>query len=125
MAIQHEAKEVYAYLEWFKYQYPDILVYKIQNEGKRNPWMSKKLGIVAGMPDLQIIRAVGHYHSLWIEMKRADGKGKLSSNQEMIIAKLKSEDHAVVVCAGWEKAKSETQDYLNGHYYQSYDQDMS
>lgn len=111
-----ETREIDAFLEWFSLQYPNIIIYKNQNEGKRKPWLAKKLGIVAGIPDLHIIKSVGKWHSYYIEMKLPDGKGVLSVSQKNMIEKLIKENHAVDVCHGWEKAREATLDYFNGHY---------
>lgn len=111
-----ETAEVESYLKWFRLQHPHILIYKNQNEGKRVPWLAKKVGILAGIPDLHIIKSVGKWHSYYIEMKLPDGKGILSSVQKTVIQKLIEENHAVDVAHGWEDAMYKTQDYLQGKY---------
>jgi hypothetical protein len=111
-----ETQEVEAFVKWFRLQHPQILIYKNQNEGKRRPWLAKKLGILAGIPDLHIIKSVGKWHSYYIEMKLPDGKGVLSPMQKTVITRLIEADHAVDVAHGWEDAMRKTHDYLNGHY---------
>ena len=109
-----EQLELEAYLKWFGFMHPDVLIYKINNEGKRNPRTAKASGIVAGMPDLHIVRAIYPYHSLYIEMKRADGKGRLSEAQRCVITLLRQEGHYVVICEGWEEAAKDTMEYFHG-----------
>jgi hypothetical protein len=111
-----ESREIAAYLEWFHYQFPNIFIYKNQNEGKRHPALARKLGIQAGIPDLHIIKAVDPWHSYYIEMKLPNAKGIVSIAQKLVRDKLISEKHAVDICHGWVKAKEATLDYFNGHY---------
>lgn len=107
-----EQLEIEAYLKWMSIQHPDVLVFKIQNEGKRNPRTAKKIGIVAGIPDLQILRSSKNWNGMFIEMKRADGKGKLSANQLACHQKILDENYFVATCKGWEDAKFLTSIYL-------------
>lgn len=43
------------------------------NEGKRNPWEAKKIGIMAGPSDYFLPVPTDRYHGLWLEVKT---KGK-------------------------------------------------
>lgn len=84
---------------WFRYQYPEHLIYAIPNGGQRNKIVAAKLkeeGVLSGVPDLHIPVAKGIYHGLYIEMKA--GKNKLTDNQITIIDKLKNEGYKCAVC---------------------------
>lgn len=95
-----------------------VLLHSIPNGGFRAKttasWM-KREGQLAGMPDLCLpvphIDASGNvWHSLYIEMKRMDGR--LSDSQTAIISKLRQYQNKVVVCFGAEAAIAALQEYL-------------
>jgi hypothetical protein len=78
------------------------LIYHIVNEGKRSPQEGAKLkreGLRSGMPDLHLpVESFdGKYLSLYLEMKREDGKGRLSDEQTSVIAKLRKYGNRVEV----------------------------
>lgn len=112
-----EAKDVEAYFEWFRMQYPKIIAYKTPNEGKRDPRFVKSGGILAGIPDIFIAKPVGSKHGLYIEMKPSDGSGKLQVMQILVMQQLREENYVAESCIGWEQAKDVTLDYLHGHYH--------
>lgn len=90
------------FVNWFRYQFPKVLIIHIPNGGKRHAGEAaklKRMGVVAGVPDLFIPE-----WRLWVEMKRVKG-GKLSENQKNIIPELERIGYTVVVCNGFEDAK--------------------
>jgi len=50
------------------------LFFKVDNEGRRKPWMSKILGILPGLPDYCLPVSDGYYMSFWIELKAVGKK---------------------------------------------------
>ena len=69
-------------ITWFKYQYPNHVLYAIPNGGKRNLREASRLkaeGVLAGVSDLFLMKPSNGYHGLFIEMKA--GKGKQTDNQ--------------------------------------------
>jgi len=112
-----EAKDIEAYFQWFRLQYPRIVAYKNNNEGKRDPRFVKSGGILSGVPDIFIAKPIRPWHGLYIEMKPADGSGKISQNQKMVIEALQNEGYVAEICIGWEHAKNTTVDYFNGYFY--------
>lgn len=44
------------------------------NEGKRNPWKAKEIGIIAGPSDYFLPVSSGKYHGLWLEIKTKGNK---------------------------------------------------
>jgi len=78
------------------------LIYHIPNEGKRSPQEGARLkreGLKAGVPDLHLAVQShdGKFLSLYLEMKRENGKGVLSDEQTSMIAKLRYYGHRVEV----------------------------
>ena len=104
-----------ACVNWFKYQYPNILIHHSPNGGKRNVIEAakfKNMGVKAGFPDIFIGTARNDYHGLFIEMKY--GKGSTTDNQENVILKLKSENYKVEVCKSVDEFMNVVNGYLKG-----------
>lgn len=95
-------------------KFPELeLLYHIPNGGKRNKAEAarfKSMGVKAGVPDLHLPVARGRYHSLYIELKAANGR--VSENQTEWLAALNQQGNKAVVCYGWEQAAQAIKDYL-------------
>ena len=94
--------------------YPGVIVFAIPNGGRRELREAARLkaeGVLAGVPDLFIARALSGYHGLFVEMKRAKG-GSVSSHQAKLIERLRDEGYRVEVCRGADAAWSKIVDYL-------------
>lgn len=94
-----EAQEQEAVVEYCDLRH--IPVYAIPNGGKRNPSEAahlKRQGVRAGVPDLCIPAARGHYNGLYIEMKV--GRNKPTEAQYEWIARLRENGYAAYVCYG-------------------------
>jgi hypothetical protein len=73
----YEDKMQIEYVRWFKYQYPNIAIHHSPNGGFRTNFEAaqfKRMGTMAGFPDLFIMYANSSYHGLFIELKTAEGK---------------------------------------------------
>jgi hypothetical protein len=104
MAVLPEDIEQINFVNWFRHNHPDIMIFHVPNGGKRNAREAarlKQMGVLAGIPDLFIPSLM-----LWIEMKRTKG-GSLSKHQKEIIPKLESYGYKVFVCKGFEDAKKQ------------------
>lgn len=112
-----EKQECIAFVEWFSIAFPHTLMFKIQNEGKRNPREAKKIGIVAGMPDYLICAPKYKWHGLFIEMKEPGFNKKYPQNQIDIHTKLIREMYCCQFAKGWDEAREIVLDYFNGHCY--------
>ena len=92
-----EHSEQVGFINWFRSQYPEILIFAIPNGEKRSISVAKRLkmeGVVRGVPDLFIPA-----WNLWIEMKRVSG-GRLSTDQKQMISYLENIGHTVIVGKG-------------------------
>ena len=90
----------------------DYLIH-IPNGGSRNIIEAaklKKMGVKAGMPDLQLLEANESYHGLWIELKAK--KGKLQPSQRLMIQRLEEQGYLCKVCFGAGEAINEIKKYL-------------
>lgn len=89
------------------------LLYAIPNGARTAIKTAVKLkaeGLKRGIPDLCLPVARGGYHALYVEMKAL--KGSLSKDQKLVIGGLIEQGNRVVVCKGWEAAKTTILDYL-------------
>lgn len=116
--IQHEANEQEALFDWAAFmsgRYPELeLLYHIPNGGSRNTIEAanlKRQGVKAGVPDLCLPVARGHFHGLYIELKH--GSNKPSENQTRWIAALRIQGYVAEVCYGWQQAVEVITEYLN------------
>ena len=92
-----ESQEQITFVQWFRMQFPKVLIYAIPNGGMRNKFEAtrmKREGIVPGVPDLHIPQ-----WKLWIEMKRQQG-GTVSGEQKDIIQHLETIGHEVIIGKG-------------------------
>lgn len=73
----HEDAEQYIVAEFIRRQYPKVL-FTISPvsmiSGMRRAIRAKRLGYGVGTPDMMIFHPAGHYHGLFIEMKRPPEK---------------------------------------------------
>lgn len=102
MEICSEAQEQMAFLEWFEWSYPKILILHIPNGERRDARTGaklKRMGVKAGIPDLFIPE-----WRIWIEMK--SNKGRLSPIQSNICERLTQIGYEVIVGYGFEDAKN-------------------
>ncbi len=69
-------------VKWFRYQYPDLVLFAIPNGGRRGKIeasIMKGEGVLAGVADLFLMCRNETFNGLFIEMKV--GKGKQSDSQ--------------------------------------------
>lgn len=88
-------------------------LFHIPNGGSRNiieATKLKKMGVKAGVPDLQLIVPNGEVHGLWIELKAQ--KGKLQPSQKIMIQRLEAQGYICKVCFGADEAINEIKKYL-------------
>ena len=88
-------------------------LFHIPNGGSRNIIEAsklKKMGVKAGVPDLQLIVPNGLIHGLWIELKSKTGK--LQPSQRLMIQRLEEQGYMCKVCFGADEAINEIKKYL-------------
>jgi hypothetical protein len=99
--VPSEDHEQMLFVQWFRRNYPGVLIYAIPNGGHRHIAVAAKLkatGAVKGIPDLHVPA-----WCLWVEMKRRKG-GTLSPEQKEMIAYLQGIGHEVIVGRGFDNA---------------------
>lgn len=114
-----EYQHCLTFYQWTQYQ-PSLKgnVIKIVNEGKRSLREGarlKAIGLSAGEPDYLIPVPIGKYHSLFIEMKTPDQKGKKQKKEQLAkIERLNKLGHYAIISYGCDTAIQITIDYLGG-----------
>ena len=104
--VPTEDQEQIALMSWahhVKYgngRLSDYLIH-IPNGGSRNVIEAakfKKMGVKAGVPDLQLLVPNSLIHGLWIELKSK--KGKLQPSQRLMMQRLEEQGYLCKVCFG-------------------------
>jgi len=106
-----EHSEQVGFINWFRSQYPETLIFAIPNGEKRAISVAKRLkmeGVVRGVPDLFIPA-----WNLWVEMKRVSG-GRLSTDQKQMISYLENIGHTVIVGKGATDASQQVLKFMEG-----------
>jgi hypothetical protein len=118
MHIEEDHQEMV--VNWFRMQYPSILMFAIPNGGQRGILEAKRLklgGVLPGVPDLFIAKGMRGLNGLFVEMKRPKQKGMpnpmVSRHQQGIIAHLLENSYGAVICYGFDEAKTVIVDYLD------------
>lgn len=92
------------------------LLFHIPNGGYRSKMEAGRLklqGVKAGVPDIFLPVPRGPWHGLWIEMKRPDGKGRVSGHQQVWMVELSLQGYFVTICNSAEEAIDKISDYLS------------
>jgi len=95
--------------------YPDIIIASIPNGGDRTASERVRLhseGVLAGMPDLCVLEALGGYHGLFVEMKTATGQQ--SKEQKALQLQLNNRGYLCVVARSASEGFEIIKGYLNG-----------
>lgn len=102
-----------ACVNWFRYLYPQYLIWAIPNGGQRNAVVAAKLkteGVLAGVPDLFIAVPRREFHGLFIEMKA--GKNKPTDEQKNVMQRLWEAGYKCEVCYSVEEFIEVINNYL-------------
>lgn len=113
--VRSEELEQAAVVRYISYVYPQVK-YCASAGGVRTSIKQalkmKRTGYVKGFPDIQICKAVGGYHGLFIEMKRINGT--LDKSQKEWLDSLNKEGYLARCCKGFDSAKLLIDQYLHG-----------
>ncbi len=105
--LEHE--EQVGFVNWFRQNFPSVLIFAIPNGEHRAITVAKRLrseGVVKGIPDLFIPEWL-----LWVEMKRQRG-GRLSSDQSNVIEHLVNSGHDVIIGLGAKDASRKVLEFI-------------
>lgn len=112
-----EQESVFQWANIFETRYPELRwLHAIPNGGSRNPIEAaklKRMGVKAGVPDIELPVAKGGYTGLHIELKRMEG-GRVSLLQKEWIEGLSELGRLAAVCKGAREAIPLIEKYLRG-----------
>jgi len=122
MRNQDESLQQKAVIEWAKW-YPSLKWLHSSLNGamlhgsklsRAKQWNKLKAeGAKKGVLDLFLPQARNGYHGLYIEMKRADGKGRLTPEQKTFSKDQTNAGYLCVVCNGADEAIREIKEYMD------------
>ena len=111
--LTKEDKLQHRIISYLKYQYPDLLLAHVPNEGKRSifeRFKFKYLGGSSGIPDLLIFKKNKYYSGLAIELKV--GYNKPTANQKAWIDNLNKNNWLAIWVNDYDKCIEIIKKYL-------------
>ena len=102
----------YDCLKWLHHVPNGAFLHGNQQQRARQMIKLKKQGVKVGVLDLFLPAARHGYHGLYIEMKRRDGKGRLSPEQKEFSADISEAGYLCVTCNGADEAIAEIKNYM-------------
>lgn len=112
MQTDTEHSHQVTFVNWFRQNYPDCIIFAIPNGDLRNMHVAKRLkteGVLSGVPDLCCLLP---NLAVWIEMKKEKG-GTVSKSQKEMHLKMEKLGHKVNICKGYEEAIICIENYIN------------
>jgi len=100
-------------VNWFWLAYPNIYIHHSPNGGKRNAREAarfKKMGTMAGYPDLHIVHQSRGYGGLFIELKSP--KGVLTDAQMAFMEYAIEKNYRYMVCRSSKEFEQAVNNYL-------------
>ncbi|GAB3881428.1 VRR-NUC domain-containing protein [Spirosoma agri] len=111
--IEHNLQKLC--IDWFRLDYPQLMIAAVPNAGDRSPAEAQKMlneGLLPGFPDTVIPFPSASYHGLFAELKTV--KGRISPQQHIVHAHLRALGYQVIVPRTFEEFQSQVTDYLHG-----------
>lgn len=101
----------------FRLAYPGLrrVLFAIPNGGRRDrraAGLLKAEGVLAGVPDLMLAVPSGDFSGLFIEVKRPDGRGRVSKEQREVAALLRRQGYRVEVVDSADVGMRVIEEYL-------------
>jgi hypothetical protein len=118
--MQKERNEQIAFITWLRMKYPEAItiispIVKYGGTLKQRliqGHIQKRMGYIAGTPDIFIPCARGGFNGLFIELK-AKG-GYLSEDQASMAKRLNKHGFCAICCHGFEEAIEKAEKYMKG-----------
>jgi hypothetical protein len=102
-----------ACMQWMKYAHPDVLAFHVPNGGKRNAREGakfKRMGVLAGVPDVLILEPKQGFNGFAVELKVKGGK--LSKNQKDRLKEFAACNWKILVCYSFDEFEHHLNEYL-------------
>ena len=112
--MKHEESKIQQNcVRYFRYQYPDYILFAVPNGGKRGRTESaimKGEGVLAGVADLFFAMPSKTFHGLFIEIKTE--KGKQSAHQKYFETRAIMSGYDYKICRSLDEFIKTVNDYL-------------
>jgi hypothetical protein len=102
-----------AAMRWIRLAYPKAVSFHVANERKTSPMRGaklKKMGVLAGVPDIHILEPNKIYCGLFIELKTE--KGRLTPSQRDVIERIENAGYKCAVCRSLDEVIDLVDDYF-------------
>ena len=112
MVYPSESSEQIAFVNWFRINYPELIIFSVPNGGFRNVIEAKRLkdeGVLAGSCDILVLMPKGK--SLFIEFKKQVG-GTISKEQKKFMKELERLEFDYFVAYGFRDGVEKLQNYF-------------
>ena len=99
---------------WFRYQYPEYLIFAVPNGGARDAVTGRILkaeGVVAGVADLILLMPNKRHNCLCIEMKTE--KGRQQASQKEWQEKIEAVGGKYIICRSFDEFTKAINEYLD------------
>lgn len=106
-----------AVVQWFRVQFPDAFLTISPSGMKLSIGVAtklKRMGYLAGTPDLLILHPVGDFCGCFIELKTEEGKP--SAQQMAVLTRLRDAGYYTAVCYGFDDAVKTITAYMENKY---------
>tara|TARA_R110001599_G_scaffold26223_4_gene92577 strand:+ start:936 stop:1271 length:336 start_codon:yes stop_codon:yes gene_type:complete len=103
-----------AAMRWIRLAYPNAVSFHVANERKTSPMRGgklKKMGVLAGVPDIHILEPNKIYCGLFIELKTE--KGRLTPSQKDVIERIENAGYKCAVCRSLSEVICLVDDYFD------------
>lgn len=113
MTINKESIELIKIMDWVRFNNLDKFIFHIANERRTTPQQGallKRMGVLAGVSDLCVMKPSGMFHGLFIELKAE--KGKATPKQLEFLETMRSNGYDACVVHGAERAIEHIKSYL-------------
>lgn len=110
---QSESALQSACINWFRYQYPKLIMFAIPNGGQRSEIggaILKREGVLAGVSDLFLMEPRGVFHGMFIEMKTPDNY--MTEKQKLFFEQATLRGYKCVCCKTNVDFRHEVEAYL-------------
>ena len=100
-------------MQWLQYAHPDVLAFHVPNGGNRSAREGakfKRMGVLAGVPDILIITPKGGFNGFAVELKVKGGK--VSELQNKCLKRFEACNFKILVCWSFDEFEFEVNEYL-------------
>jgi len=106
-----------ACMRWLRLEHPNVLAFHVPNGGKRNAREAakfKRLGVLAGVPDVLIVHPSNFFNGFAVELKVKGGKASPRQKERLSDFHLAGWKQKIIY--SFDEFEQEVNSYLNQHH---------